>query len=488
VARVETYVASTGLARLLGDWTGGPGSLTARLAGGLEGLLLDGRLATGVRLPAERDLAVHLGISRTTVTAAYGRLRDRGFVTSRQGAGSWTRLPKGVVRRPRGLTPAAPPGPGAAVDLIDLGVASPAAPVDLVVEATRQAAERLPAHLTGHGYAPAGLPDLRAALAERYGRRGLPTDPEQVVVTSGAQSALALLARVLLSPRDGVLVENPTYPNARDALLAAGARLLPVGVDPDGVDVGEVAETLRQGRPKIGYVVPDFHNPTGTLLDEAGRVALVRAARATGTQLVVDETMVDLLLDDRAMPPPVAALASPDHPVISVGSMSKSFWGGLRIGWVRATRSVAAALAAARPAFDLSTPLLDQLVAVALLDREDEVLDARRSELRHNRDALAGELAARLPSWRFVPTPGGLSLWVALDQPRATRLAALARGQGVHVVPGPDFGLHGTLERFLRLPYALPAPVLREAVARLAAADDELHAQPLATQAGLLTA
>lgn len=479
---MSTYVASTGLARLLGNWTEGPGSLTARLAAGLEGLLLDGRVPSGARLPAERDLAAHLGISRTTVTAVYARLRDRGFLASRQGAGSWTRLPEGAVRRPRGIAPTTTDG------VIDLGVASPAAPVDLVVEATREAADRLPAHLAGHGYAPAGLPDLRAAVAERYGRRGLPTDPEQVVVTSGAQSALTLLARVLLSPRDGVLVENPTYPNARDALQAAGARLLPVGVDPEGLDVADVAETLRQTRPKLAYVIPDFHNPTGALLDEAGRVALVHAARLTGTQLVVDETMVDLCLDDRPLPPPVAALGSPDSPVISVGSMSKSFWGGLRVGWVRAPRSLAATLAAARPAFDLSTSLLDQLVAVTLLDRADEVLPARRRALRRSRDALAEALAESLPSWRYVLPPGGLSLWVALQQPRATRLASLARPLGVHVVPGPDFGLHGTLERFLRLPYALPVPVLREAVARLAVADGELHAQPVTAQAGLLTA
>ena len=485
-----THITSTGLTRLLGNWATGDGTITGRLAGVLADLVVDGRLATGVRLPAERDLAAHLGISRTTVTAAYGRLRDRGFVTSRQGAGSWTQLPAGVVQRPRGLSPAVSPGAGTALDLIDLGVAAPAAPVGAVVAATRQAVEQLPAHLAGHGYAPAGLPDLRAAVAvaERYGRRGLPTDPEQVVITSGAQSALTLLARVLVSPRDGVLLENPTYPNARDALLAAGARLLPVGVDPEGVDVGEVAETLRQGRPKVAYVVPDFHNPTGSLLDEAGRVALVGAARATGTQLLVDETLVDLLLDDRPLPPPVAALASPDHPVITVGSMSKSFWGGLRIGWVRGTRSLAAALAAARPAFDLSTPLLDQLVAVTLLDREAEVLPARQAELRRNRDALAGELARRLPAWRFTPPSGGLSVWVALEQPRATRLAVLARAHGVHVVPGPDFGLHGTLERFLRLPYALPAPVLREAVTRLAAAEAELQDRPDTEPAGLLTA
>ena len=307
------------------------------------------------------------------------------------------------------------------------------------------------------------------------------------MVTSGAQSALTLLASVLLAPRDGVLVENPTYPNARDALLAAGARLLPVGVDPEGVDVDEVAEELRHSRPSAAYVIPDFHNPTGALLDEAGRVALVRAARAAGTQLVVDETMVDLLLDDVPVPPPVAALGSPDSPVVTVGSMSKSFWGGLRIGWVRGPRSLTAALAAARPAFDMSTPLLDQLVAVALLDREHEVLPVRRAELRSGRDALADALAARLPSWRFRRPPGGLSLWVALEQPGATRLATLARRHGVHVVPGPDFGLHGTLERFLRVPYALPVPLLTEAVARLAAADAELQQAP-AAQAGLLTA
>ncbi|MDP9406399.1 MAG: PLP-dependent aminotransferase family protein [Actinomycetota bacterium] len=480
---MTTHIGSTGLARLLGDWATGTGSVTSRLATSVSDLLLDGRLPTGVRLPAERDLAAQLGVSRTTVTAAYASLRDRGFLVSRQGAGSWTKLPPDVARRPRGLSPTTTAG-----DVIDLGVASPAAPTAALAVAVQEAAEQLPRHVTGHGYAPAGLPDLRAAVAERYCRRGLPTDPEHVVITSGAQSALALLARVLLRPRDAVLVENPTYPNARDALLAAGARLLPVGVDPEGLDADDVVEALTQSRPRAAYLIPDFHNPTGTLLDEAGRGALVRAARVTGTQLVVDETMVDLVLDEVPVPPPVAALAAPDAPVLSVGSLSKSFWGGLRIGWVRGPRAVAATLAAARPSFDLSTPVLDQLVATALLAREAELVAARRDELRTRRDVLAAELATRLPSWRFVLPPGGLSLWVALEQPDATRLAALARRAGVHVVPGPDFGLHGTLERFLRLPYALPEPVLREAVARLALADAELRRAAPTPEAGLLTA
>jgi DNA-binding transcriptional MocR family regulator len=147
--------------------------------------------------------------------------------------------------------------------------------------------------------------------------------------------------------------------------------------------------------------------------------------------------------------------------------MSKGYWAGLRIGWIRATPTLVHRLVAARASLDLAGPVIEQLVAAELLRRADEILPARREQLRPRRDALAAALPAQ---WRFTPPPGGLCLWVELDAPRSTALAAIADRHGVRVAAGPRFGVDGAFERFVRLPYTLPEETLREAAARLAVA------------------
>jgi DNA-binding transcriptional MocR family regulator len=181
---------------------------------------------------------------------------------------------------------------------------------------------------------------------------------------------------------------------------------------------------------------------------------------------VVDEAMAELDLDG-GPPPPVAAYDPAGETAISIGSMSKGFWAGLRIGWVRAAPALVHRLVAARASLDLAGPVIEQLVAAELLRRADEILPARRDQLRARRDALA---AALPPQWRFVTPAGGLCLWVELDAPRSTALAAIADRHGVRVAAGPRFGVDGAFERFVRLPFTLPEESLREAAARLAVA------------------
>jgi DNA-binding transcriptional MocR family regulator len=168
--------------------------------------------------------------------------------------------------------------------------------------------------------------------------------------------------------------------------------------------------------------------------------------------------------------------------VISIGGMSKPYWSGLRVGWVRAAAPVVQRLAATRVGIDLASPVLDQLVAVRLLEQAGEIIPARRAELAAQRDALVTALRDELPQWRFTVPAGGVSLWAELDAPVASALARTAEELGVRVAPGPRFGVDGTMERFLRLPYTLPSADLVEAVHRLAAARHDLdrsgHAQP----------
>jgi DNA-binding transcriptional MocR family regulator len=173
--------------------------------------------------------------------------------------------------------------------------------------------------------------------------------------------------------------------------------------------------------------------------------------------------MAELHLD-REPEPPVAAFDAAGETVLSVGSMSKGFWAGLRIGWVRAAPATVGRLVAARAAFDLAGPVIEQLVAAELLAHAGDVLATRREQLRARRAALA---AALPPGWRAPRPAGGLSLWVELDAPRSTALAAVADRHGVRVAAGPRFGVDGAFERFVRLPYTLPEPILEEAAARL---------------------
>ena len=162
--------------------------------------------------------------------------------------------------------------------------------------------------------------------------------------------------------------------------------------------------------------------------------------------------------------------------MISIGSLSKPVWGGLRVGWVRASAELIHRLTAVRAAVDMGQSVLDQLVVVALLADLDGICARRRAQVRPQRDALLAELAQRFPAWRTNRPDGGLSMWVELDAPLATALAVRAGQYGVRVVAGSRFGLDGTMERFLRLPYALAAAELSRAMRLLAAAWVDLDA------------
>jgi DNA-binding transcriptional MocR family regulator len=468
---MSTAIGSRQLRRTLSGWQEkGHGPAYQRLADTVAGHLVDGQLPVRVRLPSERDLAAELGVSRTTVTSAYERLRTEGFLISRQGSGSWTTLPQ---RRAAGMVPLTPGA--ASSEVLDLAVAAPGPPPAILEAATEAAAARLPGELrelqgiAGHGYHPAGLPELRSRIAERFTVRGVPTSTEQIMVTSGAQGALHLLAARLIGPGDVVLVEQPTYPNALEAFRRTGARLVPFPVTGAGWDLDLLAETFASVRPRLAYLQPDFQNPTGALLDTRGRESIVAAARRSGTMLLIDETHVELDLSGGQMPAPTAALER-DAQVVTVGSLSKVVWGGLRIGWIRSAPRMIADLVGERSGVDLGGPVLDHLIAAEVLDRLPGVLDARRQSLAAARDLMIDALSRHLPEWICPAAEGGLSIWARLDGPYSSDLEAAGERHRVRLAAGPRFGVDGTLERFLRLPYTLPADQLEEAVIRLAAA------------------
>lgn len=445
------------VANLVGDFDRSPAY--AGLADSLRLLIGDGRIALGSRLPSERDLTDALGVSRTTVTRAYAELRDRGFAEARQGAGTFTRLPGGLaVVVDRALAPRT------AEAVIDLNCAAPSAPPGLAA-AYAEAAAELPAYLSTHGYFPAGLPALQQEIAATYERRGLPTDPDQVVVTAGALSATAITAHALTSPGDRVLVDDPVYPNATTALSQRGARLVAAPVDPDGWDLATLEATVRQSAPRLAYLIPDFQNPTGHVMTDEQRERYAAALRRARTLPVVDEAHQALALDGQEMPRPFAAY-SPD--AITIGSASKQFWGGLRLGWLRAPEHLVPELTRGRLGIDLGAPVLEQLVLAKVLSDPAAVVSANLSRLREQRARLAAAVTERLPEWRFRMPAGGLCLWCELPVPAASALAAEAERRGVVVAPGPVFAVHGGLDRFVRLPFTRPADELERAVELLA--------------------
>lgn len=438
----------------------------AGLADALTELIGDGRVGLDVRLPSERDLTTALGVSRTTVTRAYQVLCETGYAEARRGAGTFTRVPGGRSRaHDRALVPGR--GEGDQGDLIDLNCAATSAPPGIAAAYTAAVAE-LPAYLGGHGYFPAGLPALQAAIARGYDERGLPTDPSQVVVTAGALAAAALVAQALTGPRDRVLVESPVYPNATQAIAHSGARLRAVPVDPGGWDLDAVGAALDEVRPTLSYLIPDFQNPTGHVMSDDQRAAYAAHLRRGGTVAVVDEAHQALALDGQTMPRPFAAF---DPRTITLGSASKSHWGGLRLGWIRAPHDRVEQLTRARLGLDLGAPVMEQLVLTRLL-ASDDVVERHRDRLREQRDALVAAVTEHLPEWRFVRPAGGLALWCELPVARGTAVAAEAERRGVVVAPGPAFAAEGGLDRFVRIPWSRPPAELEEACRRLAAAWD----------------
>lgn len=459
------------LARELGNWrtASGSGPVYRGLADGIRMLIIDGRVPVGAQLPSERVLADALRVSRTTVTSAYTQLGEDGYLHSRPGARSVTALPTAAVpTTSSGPAPALVP----AATSVNLAAAAMAAPAAAVLAAVSAAATEVAPYLNGPGLELAGVAPLRVAIAQRYCARGLPTTPDQIMVTSGALQAIGLILATFIQPGDRVLVEQPTFHGALAAIATVGARAVPVALNPEATedvwDLEAFQFAIRQLAPNLAYLMPDNHNPVGLTMPASSRNRLAQIIAETRTRTIVDETMVDMWLDEPVPPPMAAAMTSRHDLVLTVGSMSKSFWGGLRVGWIRAEPSTLATVAAVRPSIDLGTPILEQLAAAKLLAMEDVVLPERREIVRAGRTLMTALLAEHLPDWRPVSSghwpAGGLALWVRLPAPMSSALSAAASRLGVDLPPGPRFGVDGSLERYIRVPYTLPEDQLRVAV------------------------
>jgi DNA-binding transcriptional MocR family regulator len=450
----------------LGDWSARPGPLYARLAAAIGAAVDRGDIPAGTALPPERALATRLAIGRSTVVHAYSLLRERGLVESRQGSGSWV----AGANRAAGVEPPREALPAAALRdptaLVDLATAALPAHRRFreLVAALGQDDEETAAALDTPGYQPAGLPALRTALADHLTARGLPTMADQVLVTTGDQQALSLVAGQTLTDRDTAVVEDPTGPGILDVLHG-----LPVtvrGARPVTTAAEDLPRAVDRFRPGLVYLMPTL-GPLGRVLDVDGRGRLARAL-AERDVVVVDDVSHSGLTFDPA-PPPLAAYAESAN-LVTIGSLSKLHWGGLRLGWVRGPAPLVAALARAKARADLGTPVLDQLVATRLLAVEEEVRAERVAALRQQLTHATTVLAAELPELAWTPPEGGLNLWLRLPAGTATAFSEVATRHGVAVVPGAVLSPRGAADDHVRLVYARPPAVFDEGVRRLAAA------------------
>lgn len=424
-----------------------------------------GDLPPGTRLPPERQLAAQLGVHRSTVTVAYDELAADGLVERRRGSGTvvrgdlwgvapdWQRyLAEGAFQPTLPLVQrmqAAKRAPGL-IDLVD-GMIGP----DLLPRAALDAALRALALPDELPYPDArGELRLRRAIAGDYAREhGLSIDPERILVTTGGQQAVYLIARALLRPGDAIGIEQPSYYYSLPLFQAVGARLIPLPVDGQGVRPEGIAAAFARYRLRLVLLTPTYQNPTTTTLPRERREAVLAACGALNLPVVEDDGYHHLALD--GAPPPSLLALDRESRVIHLGTLSKTIAPGVRIGWAIGPEPVIARLADIRRQIEFGMNPLPQLLAADVLAAPDwpQHLARLRRALRARRDAFAAHLAAAFgPALRFQLPAGGLHIWAHLDGPGDDRRrldAAVAAG--VAFAPGR---LYGAEDGWLRLGYS----------------------------------
>jgi 2-aminoadipate transaminase len=317
-----------------------------------------------------------------------------------------------------------------------------------------------------------GDPALRAAVAARLTGRGLATAPDDLLVTGGSQQGLTLLATALLEPGDTVLVENPTYLAALQCFGFAGARVVPVPTDGEGVVPEALEELVVRERPKLLYLVPNFQNPTGRTLSTARRRAVAAVAGRHGLWIAEDDPYGELRFEG-GRDPWIASFDEAADRTVLLGSFSKIMAPGMRLGWLRAPAGLRRACVVAKQAADLHTSTVDQAAAARYLaDCDlDAHLDRIRTAYRSRRDALLAGLPAALPAGSTWNRPqGGMFVWVRLpDGHDAAALLRAAITHDVAYVPGAPFFAADPDEAALRMSFTTHTPEeIREGLARLA--------------------
>lgn len=410
------------------------GNLAAQIAADLRDAIRSGRLAAGTRMPASRNLAMDLGISRGRVVEAYEQLVAEGFLLARQGAGTQVanlRMPSAPIDPSLPRPQPAPPTPPA-LDLVP-GVPDLASfPRRAWLRALRRVMTTLPSADLGYPD-PGGAPVLRAELAGYLRRvRAADVGADDLVVVGGVSQGLSLIVRaVMATGRELLAVEDPTGIRTRPVLAAAGAKQVPIPVDADGIDVA----ALHRSDARAVLLTPAHQYPTGVVLSPGRRAALLDWAAQADAIVIEDDYDAELRYDRD----PVGCIQGlGGGRVVLVGSVSKSLAPGLRLGWVAAPQWLVTAVRQARARSDLGSPVIDQVALAHLIASGDYDRHLRRIRRRYRarRDALVEALTAWLPDGRVHGISGGVHLMVEL--PAGTdeaAVVAVAARDGLIVEP-----------------------------------------------------
>lgn len=453
----------------LGSWSMHSGPLYRRLATAIKNSIVIGEIPPGTALPAERHLAKALVLGRSTVVAAYDLLREEGILESKQGSGTW------VAGAARNVAQGNAPQEslrGAALagndNIVDLATASlPAAPIVREAIGAIQG-ELLEQVLTSSGYSALGLLELRRAVAEMFTEDGVPTTPDQVLITTGDQQALFLICGQLLNLGDTAIVEDPTSPGILDLLNESPTA---VRSAPSLASAGAhgLLEVISKASPELVYLLPAL-GPSGQVTDEAEIREFAAGLRNFSGTVIEDASARFLVAEKR---PPLISGIAPNANILTVGSMSKVFWGGLRVGWVRGEENVIQRLSRAKARSDLGTPLLSQLISAWLLRRIDRVSQARIADIEARQESAAEVIRARLPEFEFEKSSGGLTTWLRMPRGASRPFSELARRNGVAIVPGAALSASGMSDRYLRVALGKDSATFADGIERLATAWNE---------------
>ena len=460
----------------------GDGPMFQRIARAVVDDIRRGRLVASQRLPGSRALAGELGVHRNTVLAALAELEAQGWIVTHPARGTFVAdaLPETPVtrappaRRPgrsRALGFALPPEPELSPRYggeprrgelqLSAGVPDPRLfPVDALARAWRRVVRRDGRRLLTYDV-PEGHPALRAALAAMMRAiRGLACTADDVLVVRGSQMAIDLCARGLLAPGDRVAVEALGYRPSWDALRLAGAELVPVPVDAQGIDVGAIARAAARKRLRAVYLTSHHQYPTTVTLSPARRLALAALAREHRLVVLEDDYDHEFHYEGRPVPP-LAAADDGGH-VVYLGTLSKILAPGLRLGFLIAPPPVIARLGVLRAAMDRQGDRPMEAAVAELIEDGELERHVRRTRTAYlaRRDALIEHLRARLGSALTFEVPrGGISLWakVAPDLDVGRWLAACA-ARGVHISPGSRYTFRGDDPGAIRLVFSALTP------------------------------
>jgi GntR family transcriptional regulator/MocR family aminotransferase len=452
-----------------------------QIAEGVRAAALDGRLEPGRKLPPTRDLARHLGVNRQTVVAAYEYLASRGWVRSHTGKGTFLAIPHDEAAA-TATTPAPnwvptfsrvveSPNVGGllsfyqtanAADGISFAGSYPARelmPVEAfgraVAEALRDDGESALAYGPTAGYPP--LRDLIAATMRDAGSR---VEADDVLITNGAQQAIELVFHAFLERGDPVLIEEPTYTGALSVLASIGARVVGVQVDDQGMRPDSLALALERHKPRLMYVQPSFHNPTGAVMGEVRRRELLALAGQSRCVVLEDDWACGMRFSG-SEPPTLHAIDGGAH-VIYVSTFSKKLMPGLRIGWATAPRPVMKRLIALKQIRDCGTSPLLQAALFRFLRGGglEEHLARVLPVYRERRDCMLAALERHMPPGTTWTRPaGGMFVWVTLPPHLdAQELFVAARQNGVTFSSGETFHMDSDSRPTLRLTYSAASP------------------------------